>query len=82
MYSSWNIGMSFYNNKRYDIIGRALEKILTDLLGAEDVKVVCREMISENEYMPEKERFQIIIGNTSEDWEKILKENYGIKRKV
>jgi len=75
MYSSWNIGMSFYNNKRYDIIGRALEKILTDLLGAEDVKVVCREMISKNEYMPEKERFQIIIGNTSEDWEKILKEN-------
>lgn len=75
MYSSWNIGMSFYNNKRYDIIGRALEKILTDLLGAEDVKVVCRETISKDEFMPEKERFQIIIGNTSEDWEKILKEN-------
>lgn len=75
MYSSCDIGMSFYNNKKYNTISRGLEKILTDLLGTDDVTVVCRETIRKNKYIPEKERFQIIIGQASEDWEKILKEN-------
>ncbi len=75
MHGSYDIGMSCYDNKRYDIIGRALEKLLTDLLGANDVKVVCRETVSKLKFIAEKERFQIIIGKTSADWEKILKEN-------
>lgn len=75
MHGSFDMGMSYYNSKRYDIISRGLERLLTDLLEVNDVKVVCRETISKDKFMPEKERFQIIIGKTSEDWEKILKEN-------
>jgi hypothetical protein len=75
MYGSCDVGMSFFNGKKYSTISRGLERLLTDLLGTNDVKVVCRETISKNAFMPEKERFQIIIGQTSEDWEKILKEN-------
>lgn len=75
MYGSSDIGMSFYDNKRYDVISRSLEKLLADLLGATDMKVVCRETVSKLEFMAEKERFQIIIGQESEDWEEILKEN-------
>ena len=75
MYGSCDIGMSCYDNKKYDVISRALERLLTDLTAATDVKVVCRETVSKLKFMSEKERFQIIIGEESEDWEEILKEN-------
>lgn len=72
MYSSLDIGVSFLNDKRYDIIGRGLEKILLHL-GIKDAKVVCRGCI--NNDMLEKERFQIIVAKESDDWAEILKEN-------
>ena len=73
-YASFDIGMSFFDKKRYDIIGSGLKRVLDDM-GLEDMKVVCRKTISKDEFMPEKERFQVIIGKKSADWEKILKEN-------
>ena len=73
-YSSFDVGMSYLNDKKYYIMNRGLEKVLADL-GFEDMKVVCRETISKNEFMPEKERFQVIVGKKFADWEKILKEN-------